>query len=298
VSTAAPVLAVDLGGTNMRAAVVDADGTILTRDQVSTPHERPCGEPLVKLCTAVRADHPIDHAVFALPGRVDYAAGMLVHAPNLPPGWAADLRADRFTGELGVPVLVANDADVAAVGEAYFGAGRGALDVVYVTVSTGVGAGIIVGGRVLLPKRSAGEVGHTVIDREAARAGKPNTVEDLGSGTALARVAADHGLTADGRELVQLVESGEPTARAVWDDAMFAVALGVVNVVQTVTPEVVVVGGGVGRNGELVLAPIRDALVRFGPEEAARPEIRTAELGDDPGLIGAAAWRRAMGGDT
>lgn len=292
-NAAPPVLAVDLGGTNMRAAVVERDGSIVARGQVPTPHDRLAVEPLVELCSAVRGDREVDHAVVALPGRVDYAAGALVRAPNLPADWVPELRADRFSRALGVPVSVVNDADAAAVGEAYFGAGRPAQDVAYVTVSTGVGAGVLVGGRVMTTHRSAGEIGHTVIDRQAAREGRPSTVEELGSGTALARAAAARGLHATGPEFDRLVDAGDPTALAVWTEAMFAVALGVVNLVQIATPEVVVIGGGMGRGGERVLAPIRDALARLGPEEAARPEVRTAELGDDPGLVGAAAWRRA-----
>jgi glucokinase len=285
-------LAVDLGGTNMRVAAVSDDGTIVDRDRAPTPHDAETIEPFIDLVARMRKNHSVEHAVVAVPGRVDHRDGRLLHAPNLPPKWLALITRATLEDALEVEVTLANDADVAAVGEAYFGAGRGHDDVLYVTVSTGVGAGLVTGGRVLLPQRSGGEIGHTVIDRLAARDGSPATVEGLGSGTALARLAADRGLDATGPELVALVQSGDATARSVWDEAMEAVGIGIVNLVHILAPTVVVVGGGVGRNGELVLAPVRDAIARFGPE-GEPPDLVNAALGDDPGLIGAAAWRRA-----
>jgi glucokinase len=194
---------------------------------------------------------------------------------------------------LGIELILANDADVAAVGETYFGAARGHTDVVYVTISTGVGAGIVVGGRILVPRFSGGELGFTIIDRTAAAEGRPATVEELGSGTALARIASERGLDADAPEIVRLMNGGNATATAIWNGAMEAVGIGIANLVQLVSPTAIVLGGGVGfNNGDLVRAPIRDALARHGPP-GPPPEVLTAALGDDPGLVGAAAWRRA-----
>jgi glucokinase len=283
-------LAVDLGGTNMRVAIVDRAGSVLDRAHEPTPHDAPTIEPLIALARRVRGGHDIEHAVFAVPGRVDHQSGTVLSAPNLTPTWRPLLTRDALEAALNLPVALANDADVAAVGEAHFGAGHGHTDVVYVTISTGVGAGILVGGRVLLPRFSGGEVGHSIIDRVLAAAGADGTVEGLGSGTALARRAHAAGIDAVGADLVRLVNDGDPAARAVWDEAMFAAALGIVNLAHIVAPTVVVVGGGVGRNGELVLAPIRSALTRFGPAGPAITVV-TATLGDDSGLLGAAAWR-------
>jgi glucokinase len=285
-------LAVDLGGTNMRVAVVDRSGSILDRRYQPTPHDAPTIEPLLALARRVRDGHDIEHAVFAVPGRVDHQTGTVLSAPNLAPTWRALLTRDALEAALGVPVALANDADVAAVGEAHFGAGRGHTDVVYVTISTGVGAGILVGGQILLPRYSGGEVGHSIIDRVLAAAGGDGTVEGLGSGTALARQAHAAGIDAVGADFVRLVNAGDATARTVWDEALFAAALGIVNLAHIVAPTVVVVGGGVGRNGDLVLTPIRSALERFGPAGPAITVV-TATLGDDSGLLGGAAWRSA-----
>ena len=285
-------MAVDLGGTNMRAAVVDDTGRIVDRVRAATPHDMPTIDPLLDLVRPLAGRRDVDDAVVAVPGRVDHELGTLLNAPNLPRRWPTLLTGATLEAALGLPVVLANDADVAAVGEAHFGAARGHRDVVYVTISTGIGAGILVGGRLVRPRCSAGEVGHTVVDRALAAAGGDGTVEGLGSGPAMARRARAVGLDAVGADLVRLVEAGDPVARTVWDDAMFAAALGVVNLAHLVCPSIIVIGGGVGRNGELVNAPIRGALKRFGPP-GPTITVATAALGDDPGLVGAAALRSA-----
>jgi glucokinase len=285
-------LAADLGGTTMRAAVLDATGAILERAAAPTPRRAATIEPLLALVPGLADGRDLEYAVVAVPGRVDNERGTLLEAPNLPTGWVPLLTRATLEAALGLPVALGNDADVADVGEARFGAGRGHADVVYLTVSTGVGAGILVGGRLVLPRYSGGEVGHSVVEGALAAAGEDGTVEGLGSGTALARQARAAGLDAVGADLVRRVEAGDPTALEIWNEAMFAVALGVVNLAHLVAPTIVVVGGGVGRNGELVHAPIRAALERLGP--AGPPaEVVSAGLGDDSGLIGAAAWRTA-----
>ena len=276
----------------MRAAVLDATGTIVERATAPTPRRAATIEPLLRLVEGLADGHDVDHAVVAVPGRVDNQLGTLLEAPNLPDGWAPQLTRTAFEAALGLPVALGNDADVAAVGEARFGAGRGHADLVYLTVSTGVGAGILVGGRLVLPRYSGGEVGHSVVEAALTAAGEDGTVEGLGSGTALARQARAAGLATVGADLVRLVEAGDPVAVEIWGEAMFAVALGVVNLAHLVSPTIVVVGGGVGRNGELVQAPIRAALERLGPV-GPRAEVVSAALGDDSGLVGAAAWRTA-----
>ncbi len=287
-------LAVDLGGTNMRVAVVDETGTIVDRDHAATPQDAETLDPFVDLLLAMRKQHDVEHGVVAVPGRVDNLAGTLLHAPNLPPRWFALISRDSLQRALDLPVTLANDADAAAVGEAHFGAGRGHLDIVYLTISTGVGAGALVGGRLVLPRYSAGEIGHTVIDRRAAAVGEPATVELLGSGTAIARATAERGMSLRGPEFGRLVRDGDPDALEIWDEAMFVAALGAVALAHLYAPTVLIIGGGVGLNADLTLDPIVDALARFGPV-GPRAEVVAAALGDDPGLVGAAGWRAATG---
>src|SRR5579859_2111317 len=141
-------LAVDLGGTNLRAALVDAEGRIQARHQRPTPHDASAPEALLELVREVGGGG-CQLAVIGVPGRVDYSAGRLEYAPNLHPAWTELLAAEPLAAHLGLPVRVANDADLAAVGETCFGAAAGRSDVVYMTVSTGVGAGVLLGGRLV-----------------------------------------------------------------------------------------------------------------------------------------------------
>ncbi len=290
-------LAVDLGGTQMRAAIVTLGGELLLRRSEPTPRSAACPDALMALVGDVLADQPVDHAVIGVPGRVDHRGGRLDHAPNLPPHWPDALVERSLAERLDIPVALANDADLAAVGEAYFGAGRGHVDMVYLTVSTGIGAGVLLDRRLVAGSRSLAEVGHTVLDLTAGRRGAPASFEDLASGTALGRRADQAGLPTDGARVVELVHDGHPDARRVWDELVEVLAVGVTNLAFLFTPSAIVLGGGVGRNGDLLLAPLREALDRHGPPNLPEPiEVLVADLGDDAGLIGAAAWRQAHPG--
>lgn len=288
------VLAVDLGGTQMRAALVGPTGTVEVRRSRPTPQDEECPDALVTLAGDLLDREIADRAVIGVPGRVDYREGRLEHAPNLPPRWPGALHADALSDRLGVPVSIANDADAAAVGEACFGVGRGHEDVVYVTFSTGVGAGVVLGGRLVAGRRSGAELGHTVLDLSSLRAGGPATVEELASGTALERLASDRGLPPDGAELVEQVRAGDDAASSVWEIVVEAVATAVVNLAHLYSPSVIVLGGGLGRNGDLLLGPVRRQLAELGPSQPTEPvAIEVAALGDDAGLVGAAGWTAA-----
>jgi glucokinase len=234
-------------------------------------------------------------AVVGVPGRVDYGKGTLEHAPNLPPGWVGHLSEADLGTAVGMPVALANDADLAAVGEAHFGAGRRHADVAYLTLSTGVGAGVVVGGLLVHGRRSLAEVGHEIIDLTRLRAGQPATLEDLASGTALGRAAASVGLGPLGKDVVDAVAAGSAPAQRIWDDLVAAAAAGIVNLAWTFSPQVIVIGGGLGLVGAALLDPIRDAVLRDGPPSFDPPiEIVPAALGDDAGLAGAAGWHQAF----
>lgn len=302
-----PTIAIDLGGTHVRAAVVDADGTVTSRVRRSTPHDQPTPAFIADLVAEVSSAASvggerapdrgaIQRAVVGVPGVIDYDAEQLIAAPNLPQAWIPMLSDAWLAERTGVEIALANDADLAAVGESNFGAGVAVRDVVYVTVSTGVGAGIVLGHRLMRGRYSGGEIGHSVIDRGRMARGEDGTVEYLGSGTAMARLADEAGLDAAGAELAALVADGDPRAVAVWNDAIEAVAVGVVNLCWLVTPQMIVIGGGVGMNSDLVLPIIKRRVAEFGP--TIEPiQIVPAKLGDDAALSGAAAWWKAIGRD-
>jgi glucokinase len=282
------VIGVDVGGTHMRVGIVDDGGRVLNRAVRPTAEADSGASALAELLRELQAP-PNVPAVVGLPGRIDYRGGHLETAPNLPRAWVAELGEDVLRRRLGRPVHLANDADLAAVGEFCFGAGRDHDDVLYVTLSTGVGAGLILGGRLVAGRRSSAEIGHTVIDFRAPAGSR--TVEELGSGTALGAAANAVGLPS-GEPLAELVRNGDSRARAVWDPAVRAAAVGIANLCWIAAPSVVVVGGGLGRNGALVLDPIRDTIAELGPSDIASSiTVVQAQLGDDAALAGSAGWR-------
>ncbi len=288
-------VAIDLGGTNVRAARVAADGTIEDRIQRPTPHHHPEPTIILEMMSEVMGLLTPGRAVIGLPGVVNHEDESLAQAPNIPQPWIHSLTEQWFEQRCGYEVSFANDADLAAVGEAAFGAGRGRRDVVYVTISTGIGAGVVVGGTLVRGRLSGGEIGHTVIDATAASRGEPCTVEELGSGTAMNREAQRAGFSEQGREFVELVRAGNSEAAEVFERVIGAAALGITNLSWLVLPQVVVIGGGLGRNIDLIRPVVDRVLAAHGPEASASIEIMVAGLGDDAALAGAAAWWPAVG---
>jgi glucokinase len=288
-----PVVAVDLGGTNTRVAIVDPDGTIRDRDVEPTARMEEHPGNLIMLVRRIAGEADVERAVIGVPGRIDFRTGRLEYAPNLPVHWATHLTEVELADGIGMPVALANDADLAAVGEHRFGAGRGSMDMVYVTMSTGVGGGAIVGGKLLHGRRSLAEVGHMTIDRRAPEGSR--TFEGSASGTALNRMAAERGLSLRGRELVDAVRAGDGRAREVWNEVVTAAGFGFASLAHLYSPEVIVIGGGLGLNDDLLHEPVAAAVQRYGPKDLPEPiRIARAELGDDAGLAGAAGWTDAF----
>ena len=197
------------------------------------------------------------------------------------------------SAQLGLRVSIANDADLAAVGEAWFGAGASSAAVAYLTVSTGIGAGVVNRGRVVRGSRSLAEIGHVVIDWRAWRDGAPSTVEELGSGSGVARQAREGGLgPVSSQEIEAAAAAGEPRALAIWERAIAACAAGVSNLVMSFYPSTVVIGGGMGRQ-DAFFGPLRAMVMERPGHHPADLTIVRSALGDDAGLSGAAAWARA-----
>lgn len=279
--TAQNVLVCDLGGTRLRVAVATPEGSIHSKQVIATPTDDP--DALVRMMREVLGEQGAKRtmgAVVGVPGPVDYAQGKPVRLPNLP-DWEGHVSSSLLEEELGIPVLLANDADLAALGEHRYGAGRGSQDMVYMTSSTGVGAGVILGGRLVHGQLSLAEIGHTIIDRDSN-----GTVEQLGSGTALSRLAG-----VDAAEVGARAIAGDEDAKALFSKVAESFAIGVFNMVHCFSPELVVIGGGVSRAGKLLLDPIRRALNECGDScPASRAKVVHAQGGDDVGLRGGAAY--------
>lgn len=287
-----PVVAVDLGGTNLRVAVVDETGTVLGRHRVPTPTQGSITDFLADIITELGAD-PGYPAVVAVPGLVDYERRSALWAPHLPSGWATELSEDHLTSRLCRRVCIANDADLAAIGETYFGAGRNASDVAFLTVSTGIGAGVLLNRRLVRGRRSVAEIGHTIIDCRAFSKGEPATLEELASGSNIARLAEIGAVRArTGEQLETLEESGDDRATAVWMQIVENVTIGIINLAWCFGPDLIIIGGGIGRERPL-LDPVRERLNDMAPTVAMSFALVKEELADDAGLMGAAAWDRA-----
>lgn len=294
------LLGVDLGGTHLRRALVSPEGGVSAHQRVDTPTSSPDASPVIEFIAAAAADTEAAAVVIGLPGRIDYERGCLDCAPNLPADWVRALNEPNLAKAAGVPVSVANDADLAAVGEAWFGAGRAWSDIVYLTVSTGVGAGVVLGDRLVHGRRSLAEIGECLLDPDSLQSGAAVTsIEDIASGTALGRRAAGAGLAAVGPEIISAIKAGDTRLTGAWEDQVRAIGLAVVNLTWLFTPEAVVVGGGLGLVGRLLLEPISELVGRLGPPLLPEPiAIVPAALGDDAGLVGAAAWHRAFRPDA
>jgi len=293
--SAAPLqLALDLGGTSTRAALVRG-ARVEDRREAPTP-ARDGPEAAVEVAARLLAPFTgrVDAVCVAATGRVHAGRVTAVNRATLP-GWEDFPLGQALAERCGLPVRVVNDAHAAAWGEARFGAGRGATDVAFVTVSTGIGAGVVAGGRLLLGAR--GLAGHLGFWRWRAPAGEgfvapvgttgPLVLEQVASGTGIARAgSAAFGASLTTREVFARAAGGDARAAAVLDQAVDALARALVDLRWLVDPERVAVGGSVGL-APGYLARLRGALERLEPD--APLTVVAAELGPDAGLLGAAA---------
>lgn len=302
-------LAVDLGGSQARAATVDDALELHGRVSESTDHSRGPDSvvaQLARLCLRACSESgttlaAIDRLVVASPGPLDVRNGMVFDPPNLL-GWTQVPLRDMLQDALHIPTMIVNDANASALGEFHRGAGRGTRNLVYLTISTGIGGGVVVDGALLEGTTgSGGELGHMTIDWNgpACPCGNIGCLEALGSGRAIARRYAQRlaerdgtpeeldGLTA--RDVITLAEQDDKLALSVWDDAVRAVGTGVANCVNIFNPDVVVLGGGLTNTGERLFGPVRAMVGRYAlPRPRSTVRVVPAELGPDVGLIGAA----------
>jgi len=323
--TGGVTVGLDMGGTKVLGLALDAEGTVLAEERVATPH-RPGAplddadvaalviEALAGLVDQLRA--AVGAAVVSVgvgaPGLVDNT-GVLRFAPNLPGGAGLDVAGGLSARLGGLPTVVDNDATCATVAEWAFGAATGATDAVLVTLGTGIGGGIIAGGRVVRGASGfAGEVGHMVVDLNGppCACGKRGCWERFASGSGLgrlAREAAHAGRLEDvvrlaggdaesvrGEHVTLAAKAGDPEALAVLEELGRWLALGLSNLALALDPAVMVYGGGLVDTVTLVLDAVRAHVGDMLGGGASRPEVRIvpAQLGERAGAIGAALVAR------
>jgi glucokinase len=310
-----PVIGIDLGGTKISTALVARDGHIIAHDYQETHATEGPQAVIGRILDGARRVmaqaevRPPQVAAIGIctPGPVDIEAGEVVSPPNLP-GWDHVPVRQSVEDELGAPTYLEKDTNAAALGEHRFGAGRGTEHMIYVTVSTGIGSGLILDGKLYHGVSGmAGEIGHTTIMPHGplCACGNRGCVESFAAGTAIAREARErvaHGVPTliatlaendpghiTAKLVAEAASQGDAEAQDILAEAMNYLGIGVANLVNVFNPELIVIGGGLANIGERLLEPVRHAIrlhAFAAPAQAVR--VVPAELGDDVGVLGAA----------
>jgi glucokinase len=309
------VVGVDLGGTQIRAALADDEGNILRRTRCLTLAAEGVEPVIGRIKGAIYEvmgdtdQGQVQGIGIVAPGPSDPRRGVIREAPNLP-GWVNIPLKALMAEEFDPPVVVGNDANLAALAEQRFGAGRGVADLIYITVSTGIGGGVITDNRLLLGAQGlAGEIGHQTVEARGPRCkcGNVGCLEALAAGPAIARYARE--LIQSGVETTiadrvggdldkisakvvnQAAQAGDPVAIDVFRRAGFYIGVGIVNLLHLFNPSLIIIGGGVAKAGAILFEPIRATVRQRAMAEYYWNEtpIVPAALGDDVGLLGAVA---------
>jgi glucokinase len=315
------VFSVDVGGSKILSALVARDGKVVAEELEQTAaldkfdavlrQIRMAYQALVKRAEAGPDSRPLAVSL-AIAGAIDLNNGVVTESPNLPQWQDVPLRS-MVEEALGLQTFMINDANAAALGEHTHGAGRGTRNMVFITVSTGIGGGLIINGDLYQGcNGAAGEIGHMVIDVDGPLCGCGNygCLEALASGTAIARDAADRialgtyssipkftnsGGTITAAAVAAAAKQGDPLANEIVSRAAHYLGMGLVSVVNVFNPEMVVIGGGVAQMGDMLLNParqvVRENAFRIAADAA---QIVQAQLGARAGVVGAStyAWRQ------
>lgn len=283
---------IDLGGTQVRVALARSDGNLIASVKTKTPLLR-TPQAMVDWAAAEidrhRGRETVRSITIAAPGPIDIKRGVLVNPPNLP--WKNVPLEAMMSRATGAKVQLANDADMAGLGEFHRGAGRGTRNMVYITWSTGVGGGLIIDGKLHRGAHgTAGEVGHMIIDPDGPldSCGQRGCLEAFIGGANLARETGH-----PASELFAEAARGNRHARAVVERAAHYMGLALISLTNALDPELFVIGGGVSRSWDLVQPTMLETL-RSSPfiKPARRPRVRRARLGDRAGQVGAVEWAR------
>lgn len=306
------ILAIDLGGTQIRAAHVSPDRTVSCRRAVETRDEEGVEAVIDRLCATARAvledaqqaglPAPVGIGISS-PGPLDPWKGIVVAPPNLA-GWRDIPLVARVEEAIGLPTYLERDTNAAVMGEWRYGAAAGADDVIYVTVSTGIGGGLVVDGRPVIGKDgTAGEIGHITVDIDGPLCGdgQPGHAEAVGSGRAIARegrallargeapglaaLAAD--AEVDAELVAQAADEGDAACQEVLDRAWVAVGAMCAGLVNALNPEVIVLGGSIGCNRPELPSAVRAEIDRRAfPAPARRVRVELTKFAGDVSLIG------------
>lgn len=302
----APVVAFDVGGTDVKCCLVDSDGAVVETTRIATPPPGPqAGEAVVDLVAAAVESfgvrHPgLDPATVGLvvPGTVDEGAGIGVYSKNL--RWSMFPFRERACSVIGLPVAFGHDTRAAGTAEFRLGAAAPFRDAVVVTIGTGIAAAVFVDGRLHTGGGYAGEVGHArVAEGPACGCGGRGCLEVVASASAIARrYSEETGRPVTGaKPVLERAAAGDPDARRIWESALDALALGLSHVSVLLAPEAIVIGGGLAQAGASLFGPLERRLHELLVVHRM-PALLPAAVGEDAGVIGAALLARDLSADV
>jgi glucokinase len=305
-------IAIDIGGTHIRVAAFEPDSAkpIAHHRTKTLAHSPGVFDRLVSAIETIWQQGQVSAIGIASPGPLDPHTGTILDTPNIPQ-WTNFPLAPKLSEHFGVPVYLDNDANMAGLAEWQFGAGKGHSDLVYLTISTGIGGGVISNNRLLQGYRGMGaELGHMLVDPSGpfCGCGHRGHIESFSSGPAIVRFVneqleagqsstlhADPGLTP--AHIADAALKGDSLAISAFERAGQYLGMAVANYLAIFDPSILIFGGGVSQVGDLLFKPFEESLRKhvFHPHYLDGLMITKAALGDDAGLLGALALARGMG---
>lgn len=302
-------IGVDIGGTTVKLGIFDDEGNIMDKWEIPTDKGDSGNSIIMDIWKSIGENVENKQAIKGIgvgaPGFIDSASGYVYEAVNI--GWHHIPLADELKAISGLPVFVANDANVAALGENWKGAGNHAKNLIALTLGTGVGGGIIVNGDILDGENgTAGEIGHTTVDPNgyACNCGRRGCLETVASATGMVRQAMgkvekaeDHSLVKrykkngfmTTKDIFELARAGNESCRDIIAYTTDVLGLSIANAAVTLNPSKILIGGGVSKAGDAFIQLIDNAFRRYALKRVSDIcELKTAQLGNDAGIIGAA----------
>jgi glucokinase len=300
------IIAIDIGGTQLRVAVYPIDSTnpIIVQRAPTRGLEAGAYERLTALIDSVWPKDPVAAISVAAPGPLDPFKGIIVETPNIP-AWKIFPLAEKLSKRYNVPVFLGNDANLAVLGEWRYGAGRGHNDIVYLTISTGIGGGVVSGGKLVEGWHGmATELGHITVlqDGPVCSCGVQGHLEAVSSGPAIEKYVSgqlakgrqsslESGKPFTSKDIAEAAGKGDVLAKEAFMRAGEYLGQAVADFLHIFNPSIVIFGGGVTRSGSLLLDPTKDSIRRHLMDQAYWDglQIATAGLGDEAGLLGSLA---------
>ncbi len=304
-------IGIDVGGTNVKIALVSDKGKIIYSNSIPTRAEMGYEYTINSMKDAVRdllketkmKASDIEGMGFGFPGQIDCQKGIVRLAPNIP-GWVNVPIAEIMEKEFGIPTRVDNDVRTATLGELNYGAGVGCENLVCITVGTGIGSGLVVNGKLVRgANNAAGEIGHIKLNMQGGPlcgCGDRGCLEAYASGPSIVAMAEEYirgGKSTKYRELANpditpyivavAAKEGDPVARQIFRIMGEYIGMGLTSVVNLLNPEKIIIGGGVADAGDILLDPIRETIAKRAMTIQKEVEVVPAQLGNTAGVIGA-----------